>query len=52
MKFDCEQELHDFCRVVYMARTDHSRSDGKNVENDNNNNHSNKNAWKGIIKKK
>ena len=41
MKFDCEQELDDFGSVVYMVRTDHSTSDGKNVENDNNNNHSN-----------
>ena len=49
VKFDCEQELHNFGRVVYMVRTDHSRSDGKNVENDNNNNHSskrNKNKYK------
>ena len=42
MKFDCEQELDDIGRVVYMVRTDHSRSGGKNVENDNNNNHSSK----------
>ena len=42
MKFDCEQELDDIGSVVYMVRTDHSRSDGKNVENDNHNNHSSK----------